>query len=237
MDKKVIDAMGTILAKHAAAGEVGLPPEALQQLHQEQAAPMPGADTPQQPTPEQAVPPQDPQQPEGEPAIEAVIVAGLVQAFCSEIVSWYQYVYAKTNAHGHARNTFIQQCDEHAKDELEHAEILAKQLRNLVLQGGVGPVSLVPFSLSEVVGLNPGPQIQEEQDNTLIEVLNPQIIAAEASAVELYTTLAELTANSPYADINDAINGILASERDHVTDMQEIAFTIGVQQGATKPQA
>ena len=230
MDKKVIDAMGTILAKHAAAPGGALPPEAIQQFQQEQAAPMP----------EQAVPPQDPQQVQqhgGEPAIEDVIVAGLVQAFCSEIVSWYQYVYAKTNAHGHARNTFIQQCDEHAKDELEHAEILAKQLRNLVLQGGISPVSLIPFSLSEVVGLNPGPQIQEEQANTLIEVLNPQIIAAEASAVDLYTTLAELTANSPYADINDAINGILAAERDHVTDMQEIAFTIGVQQGATEPQA
>jgi len=223
MDKKVIDAMGTILAKHADAPAAGLPPETLQQM-----------------APEQAVPPQDPQQaqqPGGEPTVEDAIVSGLIQAFCSEIVSWYQYMYAKTNAHGHARNTFIQQCDEHAKDELEHAEILAKQLRNLVLQGGIAPVSLIPFSLAEVIGLNPGPQIQEEQNNTLIDVLNPQIIAAEASAVDLYTALAELTANSPYADINDAINGILAAERDHVTDMQEIAFTIGVQQGEPAPQA
>ena len=199
-----------------------IPPEVLQQMAPEQLAAM------QQQAPAPQASPNQPQ-----PSIEDVIVAKLQAAFCAEMTSWYQYVWAIENAHGPARNYFIKECEEHRDHELDHAYAIAGELKKLL---GVVPVGLIPFTLSQVDQGNPCPPIEEVELNVLTPILTQQIIQAEQCAVQLYSELSELTADA-YPDVQDTINGILATERDHVVDMMEIATTIGPMDGGAEEPA
>ena len=203
-----------------------IPPEALQQLAPEQLAAMQG-----QPMQPEQVPPEAAQQ--EQPSIEQLIVVKLQAAFCAEMNSWYQYVWAIVNAHGPARRAFIQECEEHAKHELEHAYDIAAEIKKIT---GVVPVGLIPFSLAECFQGNPCPPVQEVEGNVLTPILTQQIIEAEECAVQLYEELSELTADA-YPDVQDTINGILATERDHVVDMSEILMTIGIGNGGAPEPA
>ena len=193
-----------------AAGEI--PPEALQQMPPEQ---LPAQEAPEQ------------------PSIEQVIVVKLQAAFCAEMNSWYQYVWAIINGHGPDRGTFIDECKQHAEHELEHAYAIAAEIKKIV---GVAPLGLIPFDLSQVFQSNPCPPIPEVEGNVSTAILTQQIIEAEKCAVKLYEELAELTADA-YPDVQDTINGILATERDHVVDMTEIAITIGPVDGGVEEPA
>ena len=201
-----------------------VPPEMLQQMAPEQLAAMQ-----EQPMPQEQLPPEAMQQgaQQGQPSIEQLIVLKLQAAFCAEMNSWYQYVWAIVNGHGPDRNAFIQECEEHAKHELEHAYAIAAEIKKLT---GVVPFGLIPFSLAECFQGNPCPSVQEIEGNVLTPILTQQIIEAEECAVQLYEELSQLTGEA-YPDVQDTINGILATERDHVVDMSEILMTIGIGSG------
>ena len=206
----------------AAMAAQGMPPEMLQALPPEQLAAM------QQ---EQQVPPQEVTQ--EQPSIEQLIVIKLQAAFCAEMNSWYQYIWAIVNAHGPARRAFIQECEEHAKHELEHAMTIAAEIKKIT---GVVEFGLIPFDLAQLFQGNPCPAVEEAEGNVMTPILTQQIIEAEECAVQLYEELSQITADA-YPDVQDAINGILATERDHVVDMTEILTTIGVFDGGSEETA
>ena len=185
-----------------------------------------------EPTADQAAAPQG----EGELNMQQVLIQKLQSAYATEMVSAYQYRFARIQGVGSNRSEFHEECTKHEEEELEHADQLAECLQILL---GPASAQLVPFNFEEVIAAAEGPKFQLEDITT--EVLTQQIIQAEQFAVQTYTELSAMTADAgpELAGINDVINGILHTEQKHVFDMTNILLTIGVDNGGSEqvPQA
>jgi bacterioferritin len=139
------------------------------------------------------------------------LVEMLNKAFADEWLAYYQYWVGAKVVQGPMRGAVAAELEEHAAEELEHAEMLAER----ILQLGGTPL-LKPQDWYEVT--NCGYEIPKDP---YVEVLLEQNIKGEQCAIEVYQGLIELTKDADPITYNIALE-ILTDEVEHEEDLQAL---------------
>lgn len=139
------------------------------------------------------------------------LVAVLNSALADEYYAWYQYVAGAPIAYGLFRDEVESQMNEHAKEELKHAEWLSKRI--IELNG----TPLINPSLWPAVS-NCG-YIEPSEPRT--DILVAQVLKAERCAIEVYQAILEKVKGKDPVTFH-IIRKILEEEEDHEQDFQDI---------------
>lgn len=142
--------------------------------------------------------------------IEAEEVIALLQtAYCDEWLAYYQYFVEAKVVKGIMRDAAIAELEEHASDELRHANMLAERILQL---GGV-PVLHPKEWLSHS---NCAYEAPEDPD---VRGVLEQAIRGERCAIEVYSGIADATRHKDLVT-HDLVSQILADEVGHEEDLQ-----------------
>jgi len=144
--------------------------------------------------------------------IEAEEVIRLLnKAYCDEWLAYYQYFVESKVVKGIMKDAAIAELDQHAADELRHANMVADR----ILQLGGTPV------------LHPGEWMQHANcgyeapnDPDVLAILD-QAIKGEQCAIDVYADIAEITRNKDIVTY-DIVSQILADEVEHEEDLQAL---------------
>jgi len=135
----------------------------------------------------------------------------LNKAYADEWLAYYQYWIGARVAVGRMRGVVAGELEEHAKEELEHAEKLAKR----IIQLGGTPL------------INPKQWLQEtncgydEPSNPSTRALVEQNIKGEQCAIEVYQKLLKLVEGKDALTANLVLE-ILEDEVEHEEDLEAI---------------
>lgn len=140
------------------------------------------------------------------------IVTLLNQAFADEWLAYYQYWIGSKIAHGPMRDTITKEFEEHAKEELKHAQMLS----NRIIQLGGTPL-LEPKEWYERCNCSYAPP-----KDPSIEVLLQQNIRGEQCAIEVYKKLADITQKVDIVTFGLVLE-ILKEEIEHEEDLESFA--------------
>ena len=140
----------------------------------------------------------------------AALERQLTAALCAEWLAYYQYWWAALVVEGIDGSSVAKHYEEHAEEEKEHIDALAKRMHQL----GILPV-FDPVSLSQLASCKYPKQIEH---NVCNEKLLNQIIIAEECAVCTYKTLLHYLSDDPVT--TDVIVKILANEEEHLSEMK-----------------
>ena len=143
------------------------------------------------------------------------LVEKLNKALADEWLAYYQYWAGAKVAKGPARGIVAGELEEHAAEELEHAEMLVER----ILQLGGTPL-LTPEDWYKATNCG-----YAAPDDPYVEVLLKQNIEGEQCAIQVYQNLLELTKDTDpitYAMVLE----ILTDEVEHEEDLQAIAEDI-----------
>ncbi|MBC7081814.1 MAG: ferritin [Thermoplasmatales archaeon] len=138
------------------------------------------------------------------------IVNELKKALADEWLAYYQYWAGAKIVKGAMREVIAGELEEHAKDELKHAEMIVNRL----LQLGEKPI-LSPkewYSLT-----NCGYEIPSEDCKKIIE----QNIKGEQCAIEVYNKLLKITEGKDALTYNMILE-ILKDEVEHEDDLENL---------------
>ncbi|MCL5674653.1 MAG: ferritin [Candidatus Omnitrophica bacterium] len=140
------------------------------------------------------------------------VIDELKKAYCDEWLAYHSYHYMAQNTVGKATEDMSEMLEETAKEELEHADELAKRIVEL---GGT------PVADPKKWGDNanaPYPYPPEDMDdNKIINV----VINAERTAIDVYQKIAELCQGKDHLTYQLACH-ILQEEVDHEEDFENL---------------
>ena len=144
--------------------------------------------------------------------IEAQEVTKLLnKAYCDEWLAYYQYFIEAKVVKGIMKDAAIAELDQHAADELRHANMVAGR----ILQLGGTPV-LHPKDWS--THSNCGYDAPENPD--VLSVLE-QAIKGEQCAISVYSSILDITREKDIVTY-DLVSQILADEVEHEEDLQAL---------------
>jgi len=144
--------------------------------------------------------------------IEAQKVAELLnKAYCDEWLAYYQYFIESKVVKGLMKDAAIAELDQHAADELRHANMVADR----ILQLGGTPI-LHPNDWTKYS--NCGYESPENPD--VLSVLE-QAIKGEQCAISVYSEIADITREKDIVTY-DIVSQILADEVEHEEDLQAL---------------
>ena len=139
------------------------------------------------------------------------LIEMLNKAFADEWLAYYQYWVGAQVAKGPARGAVAAELEEHAAEELEHAETLTER----IIQLGGTPL-LKPEDWYKMTNCG-----YEAPEDPYVEVLLEQNIKGEQCAIGVYQQLMELTKDTD--PITHAmVLEILTDEVEHEEDLQAI---------------
>ena len=139
------------------------------------------------------------------------LIKVLNQAYCDEWLAYHQYWIGAKVANGPHAHALIPELEEHAKEELEHAQKLAKRILEL---GGTPSLTPAEWMKESTCGyLTPS-------NMDAVEILK-QNIQGERCAIEVYNRILErLKGRDPVTA--HLIRSILADEVEHEEDLESL---------------
>ncbi len=139
------------------------------------------------------------------------VIRLLNRAYADEWLAYYQYFIEAKVIKGIMKDAAIAELNQHASDELRHANTLADR----ILQLGGTPI------------LNPKEWFThtncdyEEPSNFDVVSILEDSIKGEQCAISTYSTIAEIVKNKDIVTYN-IVSGILADEVEHEEDLQAL---------------
>ncbi len=156
----------------------------------------------------------------GKKAQELVVRAGvnldalikeLNSAYCDEWLAYYQYWIGARVAEGKMAHVLAEELAEHAGEELEHAERLAKRIIEL---GGTPSISPDLWLKESTCGF-----LAPQDPNAL--TLLTQNIQGERCAIEVYQKLLEMVSGKDLVT-EHLVREILEDELEHEQDLEDL---------------
>jgi bacterioferritin len=135
----------------------------------------------------------------------------LNRALSDEWLAYYQYWVGAKIALGVPRGEVVEELEQHAKEELEHAEMLAER----IVQLGGTPV----LSPKEWYDLTNHGYLAPKDPS--LEALLDQNIRTERGAIHVYETLVEMTRGKDFVTYDLAME-ILKKEVEHEEDLEAL---------------
>jgi bacterioferritin len=144
--------------------------------------------------------------------IEAKEVTDLLnRAYCDEWLAYYQYFVESKVVKGIMKDAAVAELDQHAADELRHANMVADR----ILQLGGTPI-LDPKDWMT----NANCDYDAPNDPNVLAILE-QSIKGEQCAISTYSALADITRGKDIVTY-DIVSQILADEVEHEEDLQAL---------------
>ncbi|MBR4508414.1 MAG: ferritin [Elusimicrobiaceae bacterium] len=135
----------------------------------------------------------------------------LQRAYADECLAYIQYWEGARLPVGIMRTKLVEEMQEHANEELEHANLIAKRIMELGATPIVGPQEWLKKSTCGYL---------EPMDSNIM-VLLEQNISSERCAMEVYRELADFTRGKDDITYKLAVK-ILEEETEHEQDLEDI---------------
>ncbi len=144
--------------------------------------------------------------------IEIIEVIRLLnRAYADEWLAYYQYFIEAKVIKGIMKDAAIAELNQHATDELRHANMLAERILQL---GGTPILNPKEWFTHTNCGY-------EEPNNFDVVSILEDSIKGEQCAISTYSTIAEIVKNKDIVTYN-IVSGILADEVEHEEDLQAL---------------
>ena len=147
----------------------------------------------------------------------ADLIKMLNKALADEWLAYYQYWLGAKLAVGPMKNAIIAELEEHALDELRHAQMLTNRILQL---GGTPPIS--PQEWSKLANCQ-----YTAPTNPYVEELLKQNIEGERCAIICYNEILKTTKDTDIVTYNLALQ-ILEDEIEHEEDLEGLLEDIKV---------
>ncbi len=139
------------------------------------------------------------------------IITLLNKAYADEWLAYYQYYIESKVIKGIMKDAAIAELDQHATDELRHADLVAQRILQL---GGTPLLSPKDWFTQTNCGY------EEPKDFDVVAILE-DAIKGEQCAISTYSSLADLTRDKDIVTY-DMVSQILADEVEHEEDLQAL---------------
>lgn len=139
------------------------------------------------------------------------IITRLNKAYADEWLAYYQYFIEAKVVKGIMKDAAIAELDQHAADELRHANLVADRILQL---GGTPLLNPKDWFTHTNCGY------EEPKDFDVVSILEDSI-KGEQCAISVYSELADLTRNKDIVTY-DIVSQILADEVEHEEDLQAL---------------
>jgi len=139
------------------------------------------------------------------------IITGLNKAYADEWLAYYQYFIEAKVIKGIMKDAAIAELEQHAADELRHANLVADRILQL---GGTPLLNPKDWFTHTNCGY------EEPKDFDVVSILEDSI-KGEQCAISVYSNLAELTKDKDIVTY-DIVSQILADEVEHEEDLQAL---------------
>jgi len=139
------------------------------------------------------------------------IITGLNKAYADEWLAYYQYFIEAKVVKGIMKDAAIAELEQHAADELRHANLVADRILQL---GGTPLLNPQDWFTHTNCGY------EEPKDFDVVSILKDSI-KGEQCAISVYSNLAELTKDKDIVTY-DIVSQILADEVEHEEDLQAL---------------
>jgi bacterioferritin len=139
------------------------------------------------------------------------IITGLNKAYADEWLAYYQYFIEAKVIKGIMKDAAIAELEQHAADELRHANLVADRILQL---GGTPLLNPQDWFTHTNCGY------EEPKNFDVVSILEDSI-KGEQCAISVYSNLAELTKDKDIVTY-DIVSQILADEVEHEEDLQAL---------------
>jgi bacterioferritin len=139
------------------------------------------------------------------------IITGLNKAYADEWLAYYQYFIEGKVVKGIMKDAAIAELEQHAADELRHANMVADRILQL---GGTPLLNPKDWFTHTNCGY-------EEPNNFDVVNILDDAIKGEQCAISIYSELAEMTKDKDIVTY-DIVSEILADEVEHEEDLQAL---------------
>jgi bacterioferritin len=139
------------------------------------------------------------------------IITGLNRAYADEWLAYYQYFIEAKVIKGIMKDAAIAELEQHATDELRHANLVADRILQL---GGTPLLNPQDWFTHTNCGY------EEPKNFDVVSILEDSI-KGEQCAISVYSNLAELTKDKDIVTY-DIVSQILADEVEHEEDLQAL---------------
>jgi bacterioferritin len=139
------------------------------------------------------------------------IITLLNKAYADEWLAYYQYYIESKVIKGIMKDAAIAELDQHATDELRHADLVAERILQL---GGTPLLSPKDWFTQTNCGY------EEPKDFDVVAILE-DAIKGEQCAISTYSALADITRDKDIVTY-DMVSQILADEVEHEEDLQAL---------------
>ena len=139
------------------------------------------------------------------------IITGLNRAYADEWLAYYQYFIEAKVIKGIMKDAVIAELEQHAADELRHANLVADRILQL---GGTPLLNPQEWFTHTNCGY------EEPKNFDVVSILEDSI-KGEQCAISVYSNLAELTKDKDIVTY-DIVSQILADEVEHEEDLQAL---------------
>jgi len=139
------------------------------------------------------------------------IITGLNKAYADEWLAYYQYFIEAKVVKGIMKDAAIAELEQHAADELRHANLVADRILQL---GGTPLLHPQEWFTHTNCGY------EEPKNFDVVSILEDSI-KGEQCAISIYSELAELTRDKDIVTY-DIVSSILADEVEHEEDLQAL---------------
>jgi len=139
------------------------------------------------------------------------IITGLNKAYADEWLAYYQYFIEAKVIKGIMKDAAIAELEQHATDELRHANMVADRILQL---GGTPLLNPKDWFTHTNCGY------EEPKDFDVVSILEDSI-KGEQCAISIYSDLVEMTRNKDVVTY-DIVSEILADEVEHEEDLQAL---------------
>ncbi len=139
------------------------------------------------------------------------VIRLLNRAYADEWLAYYQYYIESKVIKGIMKDAAIAELDQHAADELRHADLVAERILQL---GGTPLLSPQEWFTHTNCGY------EKPEDFDVVAILE-DAIKGEQCAISTYSELAEMTKDKDIVTY-DIVSQILADEVEHEEDLQAL---------------
>lgn len=139
------------------------------------------------------------------------IITGLNKAYADEWLAYYQYFIEGKVVKGIMKDAAIAELEQHAADELRHANMVADRILQL---GGTPLLNPKDWFTHTNCGY-------EEPNNFDVVNILDDAIKGEQCAISVYSELADMTKDKDIVTY-DIVSQILADEVEHEEDLQAL---------------
>ena len=139
------------------------------------------------------------------------IITLLNKAYADEWLAYYQYYIESKVIKGIMKDAAIAELDQHAADELRHADMVAQRILQL---GGTPLLNPKEWFTHTNCGY------EEPKDFDVVAILE-DAIKGEQCAIDTYSALADMTKDKDIVTY-DIVSQILADEVEHEEDLQAL---------------